>query len=111
MEAHWTAGSGAGCSRLSGQTTVSAVFKKVKEAITESDKTIADAEQNSSQANVEKAQAAMKKLQEVTPEFEKAVTAYEEWQNLKCRENEGQAYQAGIDACQGAETQERCADL
>jgi len=39
------------------------------------------------------------------------VTAYEEWHNLKCRENEGQAYQAGIDACQGAETQERCADL
>lgn len=89
-------------------TKVSAVFKMVSDAIIESDNAVAEARKNQTQPNLEAAQAAAKKLEVATVEFEKAVADYEEWFNRTCRENEGQAYQAGIDDCAGA--QKECAD-
>jgi hypothetical protein len=41
----------------------------------------------------------------------KAVDKYAQWKDDTCKENEGQAYQAGIDKCMTPEIQKQCTDL
>lgn len=75
---------------------VSTAYQKVTDAIKK-------VETSKSESDLNEADNAAK-------EFEKAVAEYEKWHDANCRENERQAYQAGLDACKGAEIEKRCAE-
>jgi hypothetical protein len=92
-------------------TKLAAAWKKVKDAIAEADAAEAAAKQNKTDADFKKWEAATEKLAKAQAEFDKAITDHEQWFKQHCRENEGQAYQAGIDACQGAKVEKECTEL
>jgi hypothetical protein len=89
---------------------VLALSKKADEASAEDDKARAEARDTPSKANVRKAQDAVKKSKQAAEVFKKAVADHRKWHELTCRQNEGKAYQAGIDACKGPKIQKQCAD-
>lgn len=75
---------------------------KVSAAIKASEEANKQARKSGSEADLKKAEEALKKAEE-------AMNAYEKWFTDTCRENEAQAYQAGIDKCNTKKVQDECA--
>jgi hypothetical protein len=98
-------------------TKVSAVYQKVQKLIPEVERLDREAGQDPSKTDPGKTAAAKKKLKEAMQKLREAIEklrtareAYEKWHDQKCKENEKQAYQAGIDACKEAKFEKACAD-
>lgn len=90
---------------------VSAVYKTLKDTISESDKARAALKKDPTDTKARRnAEAVTTKLKEAKQKLRNALDAYKKWHDQTCKENERQAYQAGIDACQGAQAEKRCAD-
>jgi hypothetical protein len=89
-------------------TKVSAIYKKVQDLIPEVERLDREARQDPSAKK--KLEEAKQKLREAIQKLRAAREAYEKWHDQKCKQNEKQAYQAGIDACQGAKVEKACAD-
>ncbi len=90
---------------------VAEAWTAVKLAQNKVDKAIEKAKQSGSEPDMTAAEQALKELQTATTAFDKAVKDYESWFHASCRENEKQAYQAGIDKCKTNAVQDQCAEL
>jgi hypothetical protein len=89
-------------------TKVSAIYKKVQDLIPEVERLDREASKDASKKKLKN--AAMQKLSDAIKELRRAREAFEKWHDQTCKENEKQAYQAGIDACKGAKVEKACAD-